>query len=295
MSLHLDNPHLLFDRKLLHARQRRALAAGAETFLLDHVAKEFVERIATIKRQFQFACELEAPGGLDMLARRISAEGQYGPFRQQAASGEEAFGLESASIDFAVSALSLHWFNDLPGALAQIRRALKPDGLMLAAMLGGDTLTELRESFAAAELELEGGLSPRVAPFVEVRALGGLLQRAGFALPVTDVERLTIRYATPLHLMRELRGMGATNVLIERSRKPLRRKTLLRASEIYAERFADADGRIRATFDILWMSGWSPHESQQQPLKPGSAKTRLADALGVSERPAGEKTGPKKS
>lgn len=165
----------------------------------------------------------------------------------------------------------------------------------MAAMLGGETLFELREAFSIAEAELEGGASPRVSPFVEVRTMGGLLQRAGFALPVTDIERLTIRYAAPLDLMRDLRKMGATNVLIERSRKPLRRTTLFRASEIYASRFSDPDGRIRATFDILWMSGWAPHESQQKPLQPGSAKARLADALRVTEVSAGEKTGRKKN
>ncbi len=158
-------------------------------------------------------------------------------------------------------------------------------------MLGGDTLTELRQSFAAAEAELEGGVSPRVAPFADVRELGALLQRAGLALPVADVDRLTVRYASPFDLMPDLRGMGATNALIERRRVPLKRATLRRMAEIYAERFSDADGRLRATFDIVWLSGWAPHESQQQPLKPGSAKTRLADALRTIEVPAGEKAG----
>jgi hypothetical protein len=173
----------------------------------------------------------------------------------------------------------------------QVRRALKPDGLFLAALAGGDTLTELRQSFAAAESEIEGGISPRVAPFADLRDLGGLLQRAGFALPVIDSERITVRYDTVFALMHDLRRMGATNALTERRRTPLRRKTLLRMAEIYAERFADADRRLRATFEIIWLSGWAPHESQQQPLKPGSAKARLADALGASEIPAGEKAG----
>jgi SAM-dependent methyltransferase len=181
--------------------------------------------------------------------------------------------------------LALQTINDLPGALVQIRRALKPDGLFLAALLGGATLSELRESFAAAELEIEGGVSPRVAPFVDVRDMGSLLQRAGFALPVTDLDRVTVRYATPFALVEDLRRMGATNPLAERRRTPTRRATAMRMAEIYVERFADPDGRVRATFDIVWVSGWAPDPGQQQPLKPGSAKVRLADALGTSEIP----------
>jgi hypothetical protein len=174
----------------------------------------------------------------------------------------------------------------------QIRRALKPDGLLLAALIGGDSLSELREAFAQAESEIEGGVSPRVAPFADLRELGALLQRAGFALPVVDSDRLTVRYKSVVDLMQDLRRMGATNVLTERRRTPLKRKTLFRLAEIYAERFSDADGRLRATFEIAWLSGWSPHESQQKPLKPGSASTRLADALGTREIPAGEKPRP---
>ena len=172
-----------------------------------------------------------------------------------------------------------------------MRRALKPDGLFLAALAGGDTLGELRAAFAAAETEIESGVSPRVAPFADLRDLGALLQRAGFALPVTDVDRLTVRYASPFALMDDLRCMGATNTLVERQRRPLRRATLRRMAEIYAERFADADGRIRATFEIVWLSGWAPHDSQQKPLAPGSAKSRLADALRTREISTGEKAG----
>jgi SAM-dependent methyltransferase len=184
----------------------------------------------------------------------------------------------------------LQFVNDLPGTLAQIRRALKPDGLFLAALIGGDTLTELRQAFAAAEAEIEDGISPHVAPFADLRESGALLQRAGFALPVTDIDRLTVRYASPFALMHDLRRMGATNALVERRRRPLKRATLLRMAQIYGERFADPDGRIRATFEILWLSGWAPHDSQQQPLKPGTARQRLADALGTKEISAGEKT-----
>ncbi len=199
--------------------------------------------------------------------------------------------MPAGTLDLAVSALALQFVNDLPGALIQIRRALKPDGLFLAALIGGDTLTELRQSFAAAESEIEGGISPRVAPFADIRDIGGLLQRAGFALPVVDSERIIVRYDTVFALMHDLRRMGATNALTERRRKPLKRATLFKMAEIYRERFADADGRLRATFEVIWLSGWAPHESQQQPLKPGSAKTRLADALGAREIPAGEKAG----
>jgi SAM-dependent methyltransferase len=188
-----------------------------------------------------------------------------------------------------VSALALQFVNDLPGTLVQIRRALKPDGLFLAALIGGETLTELRQAFAAAESEIEGGASPRVAPFADLRELGALLQRAGLALPVTDVDRLTVRYDSAFDLMRDLRRMGGTNALNARRRTPLKRATLTRMAEIYAQRFADADGRVRATFEIVWLSGWAPHPNQQQPLRPGAAQARLADALGTREIPTGEK------
>jgi SAM-dependent methyltransferase len=207
------------------------------------------------------------------------------------AADEEALPFRDGSLDLVVSALALQFVNDLPGTLIQFRRALKPDGLFVAALIGGDSLSELRQAFAQAESEVEGGVSPRVAPFADLRDLGALLQRAGFALPVTDIDRVTVRYSSPLALMHDLRRMGATNVLTERRRRPLRRATLQRLFEIYAERFADPDGRIRSTFEIVWLSGWAPHESQQQPLKPGSAKTRLADALHTAEIPAGEKAG----
>src|SRR5215469_4835143 len=202
---------------------------------------------------------------------------------------EEAIPFADGTLDLVVSCLSLQAVNDLPGVLVQVRRALKPDGLFLAALLGGDTLAELRQSFAVAESEHDGGMSPRVAPFPDLRDMGALLQRAGFALPVTDVDRITARYATPFAVLHDLRRMGAANPLVERRRVPLRRATLMRAMEVYAARFADPDGKVRASFDIIWLSGWSPHESQQQPLRPGSAKTRLADALGTTEISAGEK------
>jgi SAM-dependent methyltransferase len=290
---------LIFDRALLRARRRRARGLGAETFLLEHVAEDLAERLSVVQRPFALAADIGTPG--DAVARRLIDRGlaqtivaigddeHAGGMRVSA--DEEALPVADGALDLAVSALALHHVNDLPGTLIQIRRALKPDGLFLAALLGGETLTELRQSFTQAEAEIEGGASPRVAPFADLRDLGALLQRAGFALPVTDTDRLTVRYPDAFALMRDLRRMGATNALKERSRKPLRRATLLRMAQVYAERFGDADGRVRATFEIVWLSGWVPHESQQKPLRPGSARARLADALKTTEIPAGEKTG----
>jgi len=284
---------LVFDRKLLRTRRRRALALGPATFLLDRVADDLADRLSIVLRKFEIAADIGTPGDA---VRRLLAERQLAghvvgidTLAESEAGEREMLSLAEGSLDLAVSALALHFANDLPGVLIQIRRALKPDGLFLAALPGGDTLTELREAFAAAESEIEGGVSPRVAPFADLRDAGALLQRAGFALPVTDVDRITVRYDTVFGLMHDLRRMGATNALIERRRMPLRRATLFRMAEIYAERFADADRRLRATFEIVWLSGWAPHESQQKPLRPGSAKTRLADALGTTEIPAGEK------
>jgi len=203
----------------------------------------------------------------------------------------ETLPLTEGAFDLVVSTLLLHVANDPVGQLIQMRRALKPDGLMLAALFGGQTLSELRASLAEAEVECEGGLSPRVAPMAEIRDLGGLLQRAGFAMPVADSERLTVTYATPLHLMRELRAMGETNILTARRRQPMRRKTLMRACEIYAEHFGAPDGRVRATFEIVFLTGWAPGPAQPKALRPGSATVRLADALGAEEVSAGEKAG----
>ena len=258
------------------------------TFLIERVAAELAERLGAVLRRFDLAADVGTPNDAVRRALRQRQGRARRPIAEVVAD-DEALPFREASLDLAVSALALQFVNDLPGTLIQIRRALKPDGLLLAAMLGGDTLTELREAFAEAEAEVEGGVSPRVAPFADLRDLGALLQRAGFALPVTDVDRLTVRYASPVALMHDLRRMGATNALVERRLVPLRRATLRRMLEIYAERFADADGRVRATFEIVWLSGWAPHASQQKPLAPGSAKTRLADALGTREIPTGEK------
>jgi SAM-dependent methyltransferase len=294
---------VIVDRALLRARGRRALALGPSTFLIDRVAEDLADRLAAVLRSFPCGLDLGTPTGAvrhalagspkvgSLIAANPLAAAAGRPDGLAIVADEEALPLREGALDLVVSGLSLHFVNDLPGTLVQVRRALKPDGLFVAALLGGDTLSELRQAFAAAEAEMEDGISPRVLPFADLRDLGALMQRAGFALPVTDVDRLTVRYASPLDLMHDLRRMGAANPLVDRSRRPLRRATLARMLEIYAERFADPDGRIRATFEIVYLSGWVPHESQQQPLAPGSARARLADALGTQERSAGEKAG----
>ena len=288
---------IIFDR-LLQRRRRSRVAAAPANFLLDHVAGELADRLSVVLRRFDLGIDLGTPGDAVRTAlRRLGAVGMIvgadviardKPF---VVADEEALPFRDASVDLVVSGLALHSANNLPGVLSQIRRALKPDGLFLAALLGGETLIELRQAFAEAESEIEGGASPRVAPFADLRQLGALLQRAGFALPVTDVERVTVRYSSAFDLMHELRRMGAANTLVARRRVPLRRTTVMQMADVYARSFADADGRIRATFDIMWLSGWTPHPNQQQPLKPGSAKARLADALGAREISAGEKAG----
>jgi SAM-dependent methyltransferase len=301
-----DSP-VIFDRALLRRRRGRARAVEAglqpATFLLERVRDDLVERLAAVLRRFELAVDLGTPAAAvsEALSRLQSVgavvktdtitpdEPRTGGLFVVA--DEEALPFADGSLDLVVSALTLQFANDLPGVLVQIRRALKPDGLFLAALLGGDTLTELRQAFAAAESEVEGGASPRVAPFADLRELGGLLQRAGFALPVTDVDRVCVRYDSAFALMRDLRRMGATSALAARRRTPLKRATLQRMAEIYADRFGDTDGRVRATFDIVWLSGWAPHPDQQRPLRPGTAKSRLAAALGTNEISTGEKAG----
>jgi SAM-dependent methyltransferase len=289
----------VFDRSLLRRRRRRARALGPATVLIERVAADLDERLSAVVRRFELAADLGSPSPLvrRLLAPRVgsliavaaAAEDVGDHAGPKLVADEEALPFADAALDLVVSLLALQSVNDLPGTLVQVRRALKPDGLFLAAFLGGDTLSELRRSFAAAEAEIEGGASPHVAPFVDTREAGALLQRAGFALPVTDVDRITVRYASPFDLMQDLRRMGATNPLVERRRAPLRRATLGRMAQLYAERFSDPDGRLRATFDVVWLSGWAPHASQPQPLKPGSARARLADALGTQEISLGEK------
>jgi SAM-dependent methyltransferase len=272
----------LIDRAALRARQARALRGEPATFLLDRVAEDMQERLHAVLRPFRDVADVWTPGDIlrDVPADRYASIARIGMLDNE----DERLPLSPQSLDLVLSALALHFASDLPGVMTQIRRALRPDGLFLAALLGGDTLTELRQAFAAAEVELEGGLSPRVLPFADLRDLGALLQRAGFALPVADVDRVVVRYADAFALMQDLRRMGATNVLADRRRTALRRATLLRMAQVYGERFADSDGRIRATFDIVWLSGWAPHASQQQPLQPGSAKASLEEAVRGKKR-----------
>ena len=284
----------IFDRTLLRRRLARATKAGGTDFLLDRAVDDIRDRLSLIRRRFETIADIGTPG--PALARALESDGGLTvrvalvPNRLPSSSpmivgDEETLPLRAEAFDLAVSALSLHHVNDLPGALLQIRRILKPDGLFLGCLFGGRSLTELRAALAAAEAEIDNGVSPRVIPFADVRDMGGLLQRAGFALPVADSESLSVRYANMFALLADLRAMGATNVLAARRRRFSPRRLMLRAADIYAERFADPDGRVRATFEMIFISGWAPHPSQQQPLKPGSAKVSLVDALGQMRRP----------
>lgn len=277
-------------------RDRTATKLSSHDFLFRESAERLVDRLDDMTRSFPLALDLGCHGG--ELARALGGRGGIETLIQSdlspvlatlanregapaLAGDEEALPFAKMSFDLVLSNLNLHWINDLPGMLIQIRRALKPDGLFLAAALGGDTLHELRTSLFRAETEIEGGVSPRFSPLIDVRDLGNLLARAGFALPVVDAETVTVSYGDPLKLLLDLRGMGETNANKDRRRNFTRRATLLRACEIYLETFADAAGRIPATFEIITMTAWAPDPSQQKPLKPGSAQLRLADALGA--------------
>jgi SAM-dependent methyltransferase len=284
-----DHPPQIFDADLVHAHMRRALAMGPADFLLTRACEDVRDRLDVIMRPFADVLDLATP--LPVLAPVLAQEGRQitraayvgtGTAGEILLSGEH-LPFAPASFDLCVSLLALQSINDLPGFLLQIRRLLRPDGLFLGCVMGGQSLQEVRLSFAQAESEVRGGASPRVAPFADVRDMGALMQRAGFTLPVSDCDTCVVRYADAFAALRDLRAMGATNALVGRDHKALRRDVLMRAVQIYHERFADADGRVRLTFDLLWCSGWAEHESQQKPLKPGSAKMRLADALGVVE------------
>lgn len=305
----------VFDRRLVRERRDRAARGLAEhDFLLREVAERLADRLADVRRDFPTALDLgchsgilartlEGRGGIRTLVQcdlspamaahasvMSRASGKSPPARiVTLAADEEALPFAPKSFDLVMSCLSLHWVNDLPGALLQIRRCLKPDGLFLAAWLGGETLRELRACWMEAELGEEDGAGIHVSPFADVRDAGALLQRAGFALPVTDAERLMVRYGDAFSLMRDLRGMGETNATVVRRRSVTRRRTLARMAALYDSRFAE-EGRIPATFDIVYLTAWAPDESQQKPLRPGSAAARLADALDTVERPAGDKT-----
>ena len=288
-------PPQIFDRDLINRRLDRVWAQpwghAPTDFLLARAAEDLGDRLALVKRRFALAADFGSPGPhgavtltaagqVDCVIRVAPTQASLGTGGFLPAVGDlERLPAADGRLDLAISLLALQTVNDLPGALVQMRRALKGDGLLIAAMIGGETLTELRQSLTIAESEILGGASPRVAPFVDVRALGGLAQRAGLALPVVDLDRAVVRYPDMFALLADLRAMGAASALHARSRKPLRRAVLLRAAAVYADRFADLDGRLRATFDFVWLAAWAPHESQQKPLKPGSATARLADAL----------------
>lgn len=282
----------IFDTELALERKRRAFAAAVPGtgFLMDRAEEELADRLATVERSFEHAAALFSftPAARSVLmasgkvakVTRIEADATFLAGDDGLVSPPDRIPLQQESIDLAVSLLSLQEANDIPGLLLQIRRALKPDGLFLACFAGSGTLGELRESLLAAETEITGGASPRVMPFTDIRDAGALLQRAGFALPVADVDAVTVRYPSMFALLRDLRAMGSTNTLLARARKPGTRRLFARAAEIYAERFSDPDGRVRATFAMVWLSGWAPHPSQQKPLRPGSAKISLAKVLG---------------
>lgn len=286
----MNENNLLFDKSLLTLRRKRIASENSADFLLQRTTNDMIERLHVINRIFQKALLFSGlteevrllmrnhphiaslitmePPSVYPIGNDVSVIGD-----------EEILPFAPETFDLAISLLTLQWTNDLPGTLIQLRRALKPDGLFIGALIGGETLCELRNIFVEVEIMVRGGASPRIAPFMTIQQMGALLQRAGFALPVVDIERLTIRYDTVLDLMHDLRAMGATNSLTERTRHPLTKGILHNVENLYAKRYADIDGRIRATFELIWFSGWVPHESQQKPLPPGSAHMRLADAL----------------
>jgi SAM-dependent methyltransferase len=293
----------LFDRKLVRMRRDRAARNFASfDFLHARTIAETCDRLTEIKRDFTSVLDCSAANGLfaqtlmqnaeyEEIAKKIELLVQSDSSVKMArragkvgegsalVSDEEFVPFADASFDLAVSFLALHFTNDLPGALLQIKRALKPDGIFIASLFGGDTLTELKQVLMEAQIAVEGGASPLIVPFADIRDIGALLQRAGFALPVTDLDRVTVNYTTMFDLLKDLRGMGQTNVLIERRKKPLRKEVLFKAAELYHQKFAGPDGRIPATFDIIYATGWSPHGSQQKPLQPGTGKVPFAEAM----------------
>ncbi len=283
-------PVLIFDRA--RHRQRRRRFAGGPDFLRRVIEDRLLDRLDDIRRPLGRVLVLGAQDGALATALRqrpgvewVVTADELGrphvPVDPDVLVDEELLPFAADSFTAVMSALSLHWVNDLPGLLVQIRQSLAPDGLFLAALPGGETLAELRECLMAAELEVTGGAGPRVSPMLDVKDAGALLQRAGLALPVTDVEHLTVRYAEPLQLLFELRAMAEAQALVEGARTPLGRAVLARFAALYRNRYADPDGRVRARFDIVTMTGWKPHASQPKPLRRGSGEVSLARALGV--------------
>ncbi|MFQ5972628.1 MAG: methyltransferase domain-containing protein [Alphaproteobacteria bacterium] len=297
----------IFDRRLLRRRRERAAATlGEHDFLLREAALRLVDRLADVQRAFPLALDLGCHTGIlgtllagsSKISTLVQTDIALAMARRAGSwavvADEEALPFADGSFHLILSCLGLHTVNDLPGALAQIRRALKPDGLFLATLFGGETLGELRQAWLEAELGQEGGVSPRVSPFADLSDAAGLLQRAGFALPVADADRITVSYDDPMRLMIDLRAMGESNVLLERRRRPTRRATMAAVAERYMANFSGTDGRVPATFHLIHLTGWAPHPSQQQPLAPGSASKRLASALGTEELSAGDKAVPRR-
>jgi NADH dehydrogenase [ubiquinone] 1 alpha subcomplex assembly factor 5 len=283
----------VFDRPALRARRDRASPGTGPDFLFAEATERLLDRLADIKRPFTRALDLDSRDPLIAEQLRDAGietvvAGEGGPLRLDL----EILPFAPASFDLVTSSLAFHWINDLPGTLLQLRHILKPDGLLLVNLFAGETLEALRIALLEAEAEIENGASPRVSPFADPRDLAGLLQRAGFALPVVDSDRITVDYPDAWKLMRDLRAMGETNATALRHRHFTRRATLLRTADIYRARFGNDDGRIPAAFEIATLTAWAPHEAQPRALRPGSAATRLADALGVEERPAGDKATP---
>lgn len=284
----------MFDRTLVRRRRDRAAASlGGVDFLVRHVADLLVERLGDVRRRFSLALDLGAHSGQlsralaggalvdEVIGTDLSQRMLAGTTGPCLVADEEALPFGKDTFDLVVSAWSLQWVNDLPGTLIQLRDALRPDGLLVAALPGTGTLAELREALVLAESEITGGAALRVSPFIDVRDAGMLLQRAGFALPVVDLEPLTVTYEHPMKLLAELRAMGESNATAGGGNRPLRRATLLRALELYIERFGDGRGRVPATFNIVMMTAWKPDPSQQQPSRRGSGQVNLARALDV--------------
>lgn len=249
--------------------------------LATSVAAELAERLEPITRHFENACLITADP--DPVAAALLASGKITNLKIIEPAASEVLALEAETYDAIFSLFDLHLVNDVPGALIQLRRALKPDGLLMACLFASQTLAELRQSWLEAEEQVTGGVSPRVIPMIDVRELGGLLQRADLALPVVDIDRTIVRYPDAIALVHEIHALGLSNPMTGRSRKPVTRNLFGEAASIYQQKFSDEDGRVRATIEVAWATGWAPHESQQKPLKPGSAKFRLADELKVPE------------
>jgi SAM-dependent methyltransferase len=302
-----NQPAEIFDRMLLRLRRKRALPNfDKHDFLFRRTAAEIAERLIAINRRFETVVDLGSRAGEFTTACRLNPEigERIGPViettlipvrsavRRHMAlvCDDEIPPFGPSALDLVISNLNFQVVNDLPGALIQVRRSLRADGLLLAATFGADTLNELRQALTAAEIEIDGGVSPRISPFIDIRDAGALLQRAGFALPVVDSDMVTVTYDSPSALLEDIRGMGESSILRDRRKTPSKRSLFARMSEIYKRDYAGSDGRISATFEILYLTAWAPHEGQQQPLRPGSAKHRLADALGAREIKSGEKT-----